>query len=173
MARYSTDKEVFILKKYASFSNFGIVEIGVLDGETTREIATSSKVPIYGIDPIIPDSMDEKLIGNEKNILNNLSFYKDFIFYKDFSFNVVKNFKHKFDLIFIDGSHIYEDVKRDFIDWFPLLEREGFICFHDSAPIINSFQGWPGPIKLVKELKDNNSMIFIEVIDTLSIFKKL
>jgi glycosyltransferase involved in cell wall biosynthesis/predicted O-methyltransferase YrrM len=43
------------------------------------------------------------------------------------------------DFIFIDGSHQYEDVLKDFELSFPLVKDDGWIAFHD---VINT---WPGP----------------------------
>lgn len=120
--------------------------------------------------------MNKRLIGHEKHILNNMSFYPKFIFFKDYSYNIVKNWQYKFDFIWIDGDHRYEAVKRDFEDWFSLLEPNGIIAFHDSAPVTSipdSFEGWPGPTKLVNEIKENRDLKYIETIDTLTIFKKL
>lgn len=37
----------------------------------------------------------------------------------------------RFDFIFIDGSHRYEDVSRDAENWMPLLSDRGVIAFHD------------------------------------------
>jgi len=174
--RYGTDTEVAVLKKYASESKIGIIEIGVLDGKTTKEMGKVANVPIYGIDPLIPDSENRRLIGHEKHIINNMAFYPRFIFLKDYSYNIVRNWQYKFDFIFIDGDHKYEAVKKDFIDWFPLLEHNGIIAFHDSAPVTSmpgSFEGWSGPTKLVNELRENRNLKHIETIDTLTIFKKL
>ncbi len=174
-ARFSTDLDVQTLQKYARDAKSGIVEIGVLDGLTTREIAKVSQVPIYGIDPIISDSMNKRLIGSEEKIRQNLSFYPKFVFFKDYSFNVVKNWKEQFDFIFIDGDHTYDAVKQDFFQWFPLLQQGGIIAFHDSAPVTSTadlFAGWPGPIKLVAELKNNPALEFLEVQDSLSVFRK-
>jgi len=173
--RFSTDLEIETLQKYSILAKEGIVEIGVLDGKTTAEMAKVAHVPIYGIDPIIPDSMNKKLIGHERLIKQNLSFYKDFYFIKDFSYNAVKSWNKKFDFIFIDGDHNYEAVKRDCEQWLPLLSAGGFMSFHDSAPVVSvpgAFEGWPGPTQLVSQLKSDSRFEFLETQDSLSVFKK-
>lgn len=38
----------------------------------------------------------------------------------------------KFKFIFIDADHTYEGVKNDFYDWSFLLEKGGWISFHDT-----------------------------------------
>jgi len=45
--------------------------------------------------------------------------------------NNIKNLNIKFDLIFIDGDHTYEGVKKDFYDYKEFLNDEGIILFHD------------------------------------------
>jgi predicted O-methyltransferase YrrM len=42
------------------------------------------------------------------------------------------------DVIFIDGDHTYEGVKRDVELYFPLLKPNGIILFHDYLPAVNS-----------------------------------
>ena len=37
----------------------------------------------------------------------------------------------KFDVIFIDGDHTYEGVKKDFELYSDLINKGGIICFHD------------------------------------------
>ena len=175
--RWTTDIEKDILQKYSKNAKTGIVEIGILDGKTTKEIALVATVPVYGIDPLIPDSMNKKLIGSEEKVVKNLAFYKEFYFYKEYSFNLAKDWKHKFDFVFIDGDHTYKAVKKDFDDWFPLLDVGGIMAFHDSAKVTSlpsgSFDGWEGVVNLVKELKLDQRLKFIEVGDSLSVFKKL
>lgn len=173
--RFSTELEVKTLQKYAQQASLGIVEIGVLDGLTTKEIAKVSNVPIYGIDPIIPDSMNPKLSGSEDKIRKNLEFYPKFEFFKEFSYNLAGAWQKPFDFIFIDGDHEYTAVKKDFEDWFKLIVSGGFVAFHDSAPVTSvpgAFEGWAGPIRLVKELKEHAGLEFLETQDSLSVFRK-
>lgn len=174
--RWTTDTEKDLLQKYASRATLGIVEIGILDGGTTKEIAQVAQVPIYGIDPLIPDSMNKKLIGTEDKIRRNLSFYPQFTFYKDFSYNLARDWNHPFDFIFIDGDHTYSAVKQDLEDWLPLIADHGYIGFHDSAPVTVDgkvvFEGWPDCVQYVAELKKDSRLKFIEVGDSLSVFQK-
>jgi predicted O-methyltransferase YrrM len=43
----------------------------------------------------------------------------------------VKNEVGLVDLLFIDGDHSYEGVKKDFYTYFPLLKQGGCVMFHD------------------------------------------
>ncbi len=40
----------------------------------------------------------------------------------------------KLDILFIDGDHTYEGVKRDFELWSPLVKPGGHVVFHDILP---------------------------------------
>lgn len=175
--RFSTNWEVRTLCHYAKAAKEGIIEIGVLDGGTTREMGLYAQVPIYGLDPLIGDSMDESLIGNEAIIEKNMAFYPDFHFFHDFSFNLAPAWQKPFDFLWIDGDHRYDAVKRDFDDWFPKLAKGGVVAFHDSAPVTSvpgsSHQGYDGPIRLIAELKDRADLKFIETADSVSVFQKI
>jgi predicted O-methyltransferase YrrM len=46
----------------------------------------------------------------------------------------VKEFCPEYDLIFIDGDHSYEGVRRDFELYQDLLSPRGYIVFHDIDP---------------------------------------
>lgn len=46
----------------------------------------------------------------------------------------VKDFCPEYDLIFIDGDHTYDGVKRDFELYKELLSPRGFVVFHDIDP---------------------------------------
>jgi predicted O-methyltransferase YrrM len=59
---------------------------------------------------------------------------------------------HDFNFVFIDADHTYEAVKRDYLNWSPLVKPGGWISFHDtnqdfSHNAIEEVVTWP-------ELKD-------------------
>jgi predicted O-methyltransferase YrrM len=79
-----------------------------------------------------------------------------------------KDLKKKFDLIFIDAYHTYEDVKFSFDGVKPLLNSRGCIIFHDVIP------GWPGVMQFIDELqqtgeKDHHT---IDVKSGMALFRK-
>ena len=49
-----------------------------------------------------------------------------------------KKYNHKWDLIFIDGLHHADQVKRDFDNSLKCLNDNGFIVIHDTCPIDES-----------------------------------
>jgi hypothetical protein len=53
---------------------------------------------------------------------------------KDTSDNFFKNNKNKFDVIFIDGLHIYEQCRKDVINALDVLNKDGYIFLHDMTP---------------------------------------
>jgi len=153
---------------------YGIVEIGVLNGDTTKIFCEANKdIKIYGIDPMIPDSMNFDLIGNEQKIIELQKIYNNFTFIKDYSFNAVKKFKNKFDYIFIDGDHNYELVKKDVEDWLPKLQIGGHMALHDSALNRGGPIWWGGPSKVADELIYNENLEYIETVFTITLFKRI
>ena len=48
--------------------------------------------------------------------------------------NFFKNNKNRFDVIFIDGLHIYEQCRRDVINALKVLDKNGYIFLHDMTP---------------------------------------
>lgn len=43
----------------------------------------------------------------------------------------IDDWTEKVGLLFIDGDHSYEAVKKDFMSWLPFLVTDGIVCFHD------------------------------------------
>jgi predicted O-methyltransferase YrrM len=60
-----------------------------------------------------------------------------------------------YDLILIDGDHRYEQVDQDSMNYFSMLNKNGYLIFHDSA-----IKGW-GVKRVVSELKNDKSVKFI------------
>lgn len=54
---------------------------------------------------------------------------------KGYSNEVVKLFSQnkKIDILFIDGDHSYEGVKKDWENYYPLMNKNGIVIFHDFA----------------------------------------
>jgi predicted O-methyltransferase YrrM len=71
--------------------------------------------------------------------------------------DIVKAASEKtYDIIFIDGDHLYKAVKKDTQNYLPLLNENGYILYHDSL-----LKEW-GVKRIVKELKADNSLEFID-----------
>ena len=54
-----------------------------------------------------------------------------------------KQNKNKYDCVFIDGLHIYDQVKRDIVNSSKCLKENGFILVHDCLPRSLSAQAVP------------------------------
>jgi MMP 1-O-methyltransferase len=55
------------------------------------------------------------------------------------------------DLLFLDGNHSYESVRRDYDDWSPKIRAGGFLAMHDVVHPVHT-----GPRRVVDELIVNN-----------------
>ena len=79
-----------------------------------------------------------------------------------------KNNKNKFDVIFIDGLHVYEQCKKDCINSVKSLNDGGIILFHDFLPKDKYFEdlnrpidGWSGDVwKVGVELNNSKGVDF-------------
>ncbi len=90
--------------------------------------------------------------------------------------------KKKFDIIFIDGSHIYQQVKKDILNSVNFLNDNGVILVHDCMPDSLSKQAvpryrmqWNGDVwKAIVDLRKNKDLnIFTCEIDQgIGIIKK-
>lgn len=175
---YSSDNsqtagEILAHAKYAAQSSIA-VEIGILFGDTSAVLIQNCKGHVYGIDPIVPDSMNDALIGSVENIKQLEKHHANFTFIHDYSYNVVKTWDKEIDYIFIDGDHNYEAVKTDFNDWYPHVKTGGIIALHDSACNRGGPMYWPGPSQLADELiQDKIRLEYIETVHTMTVFKKL
>jgi predicted O-methyltransferase YrrM len=153
---FLTDKEGELLFKLAKKVKEGaIVEIGSWKGKSTICLALGSKLSpkrrVFAIDPHTGSSEHQSAYGSKvwtfdvfkENIkrANVEDMIEPII---ETSSEAVKNFKHGIGLVFIDGAHEYDDVKTDFLNWFPKVVEGGVVVFHDTI-------GWLGPRKVVEE----------------------
>ncbi|MCL6096198.1 MAG: class I SAM-dependent methyltransferase [Patescibacteria group bacterium] len=144
-----------------------IVELGSYKGKSTICLAQGSKKvsggKVYALDNFIGDSY----VGIKKT-----SFYNQFLlniekyFLKEYVESVkgdfseaVKSWNKPIRLLFIDGSHNHEDVKRDFENWEPKVAHGGIIVFHDALV-------WPGVSKFVRQIIASGEFSNIKIIET-------
>jgi predicted O-methyltransferase YrrM len=165
------ETEIPYLAKQAATARDTIVEIGCAYGGSTT-VFLLNKPPsahVYSIDPFVPDS-GGSFRANERDCrlavkttldrVKKSNLINDWTLICDYSYNVFQKWNKKIDLLFIDGSHLYDDVKRDFEQWSNHLSTNGVILLHDSCkdnlqedPQDNVFScGWAGPTKLVNEI---------------------
>ena len=103
----------YLIKKN-NFENY--LEIGCDDDQLFSKVNIKNKI---GVDPVSGGNIRKKS--------------DDF-----FSSN-----KDKFDLVFIDGLHIYEQVKKDILNSLKFLNENGIILVHDCMPDSLSKQAVP------------------------------
>ncbi len=93
------------------------LEIGVRDGINLNKIIIPDKI---GVDP--EPTSECKLIKNM------------FLMTSDEYFEYISNSNKKFDIIFIDGLHLEEQVTKDIQNSLKHLNDNGFIIMHDCNP---------------------------------------
>jgi len=150
-----------------------IVEIGSWHSKSLTFLSAGSlkaknNCKKFSIDPFLnskdePNGAYEKFIENLKQ--NGL--YDKVTHIKEKSQIAGLTFDEEIELLFIDGFHKYDAVKRDFDLFYPKIINEGYVIFHDVAC-------YEGPTTLVKELAENNSTFkIITFADTLLIAQKV
>jgi predicted O-methyltransferase YrrM len=78
----------------------------------------------------------------------------------------------RFDLVFVDGDHVYAGVRADFENWWPAVRRPGgHMLFHDAIPGIPLSDGVVRLVEEVRQREDTSEVS--EAPDTLVHFVKL
>ncbi|MEG4346773.1 class I SAM-dependent methyltransferase [Microcoleus sp. A003_D6] len=143
-------QEEYLFNKVKSLPNDGvIVEIGSYKGRSTVAMAYAcigTKRKIYCIDTWDGNDIDfpdRNFFEIWKQNLQKNGLYKYVVPLQGYSHQVLSQWIEltngtKIDFIFIDGSHQFLDVLKDFEQSFPLVKEDGWIAFHDVVPT------WPG-----------------------------
>lgn len=125
--------------------NSTIVEIGSFKGRSTACLALGSlsSSRVYAIDTFKGNKEDFiegiQFEGGsfystfEKN-MKTLGILKKIVPIIGLSSEVGESWKKPIDLLFIDGSHAYKDVKSDFDLFYPWVKSGGVVVFHDVTP---------------------------------------
>jgi hypothetical protein len=185
---YIHPTEIPVQKKYAEAANGPIVEIGAAFGASALlYLSASHNNPVHSIDPFIKDSMADFCASEEScrnNVMRGLKWLgkseklHSWTVHPLPSYEVIKNWSSPISLLFIDGDHHYEAVKKDFEDWFPKVQLNGYILIHDSRRLEGEAEekynrGWQGPTQLATELLQNNKVRLVEEAFSLTVWQKV
>jgi predicted O-methyltransferase YrrM len=139
-----------------------VVEIGSFKGKSTHALLSGCKGTVTAVDHFkgSPDPADYTLNKSGKlDFLKNVGLFPNLHLLEMSSAEASKLFLPKsVDMVFIDGCHLFEDVKNDLECWMPIIRK--LISGHDS--------GWPGVIRAIeymgfKTLSGPNSIWYVEV----------
>jgi hypothetical protein len=123
--------------------NLKIMEIGIFKGEFSKFIFNEIKpselhlVDLFEGNMCSGDKDGNNIIWTDlSQEYDNLTSYfqndKNVFLYKGFSYNILSKFDNEyFDMVYIDGDHSYEGVKKDLNIAFDKVKSGGYICGHD------------------------------------------
>ena len=170
----------------SQFNSINYLEIGSFEGRSTVFISELKNIKsVMAVDTFEgSDEYDKNGMVKHnhvsfevvyENFKTNLKLVnkKDINFLKDTSDNFFTNNKSQFNLIYIDGSHHYDNVKKDFINAYNCTEKNGIMIFDDFLWFYyENFKQNPicAIIECYKMYKNNLELIFL---NHQIIFKKL
>jgi Methyltransferase domain len=145
------DREVELLTRLASEVEAGcIVEVGSYRGMSTIALAKGARVPVYAVEP---HEHFQGVLGGTFGPADRRAFFENLLragvveqvrLVNLSSEIVTPGWQLPVGLLWIDGDHRYEAVRRDFECWEPYLR--GHVAFHDAI------QAALGPTRLIDEL---------------------
>lgn len=158
----STQEGLFLYKLARRLEeNAIIVEIGSWHGKSTVWLGSAIKdkknAKLYAVDPHrgSPEKEGEFERVNTFDVFNKnihqAGLVEKILPLRKTSLRAAAAFSKKADIIFIDGSHLFADVKKDFFVWKKKLKKGGWIILHDATVL-------PGPWRIAKNflLKSND-----------------
>lgn len=152
-----------------------IVEIGSWKGKSTIWLAKGAEAgqrnKVYSID--LHSGSEAHVSEGEENtyqeLLTNISRAKVeeiVVPLVATSYEVARSWKGKVGLLWIDASHEYEDVKRDFLSWKPHLASAAIVAFHDCDK--------PGPAEVFDEhVTCSGEFAMLTEVDTIRAARKI
>lgn len=126
------------------------VEIGSARGNSACAVASALKEngsgKLYAIDPHIPtDWNDEHSVDTFATLranLGRLGLVEQVEIVRSMSDEAAASWRLPIDLIFIDGDHTYEGVKRDWDLFTPHVGTFGVVVFHDTIWDLRPPSNW-------------------------------
>jgi predicted O-methyltransferase YrrM len=147
------------------------VEIGSALGKSASYIGLGLKENgrgmLYAIDPHEPTNWnDVDAIDSFKEFARNISAagVREYVsVIRSYSDAAARNWTLPIDLIFIDGDHSYEGVKRDWELFLPHVKPSGIVIFHDTMwdlpPYTGTIRSDMGVPRFVDELRQQGYQV--------------
>ncbi len=128
------------INKISDTKEMNMIEIGSYVGESTIIFSKHFK-NVVSIDPFINNYDPDDIVCTYADFndvydkfMERTADIRNIINFRLKSDDGVKVLKRKFDFVYIDGVHTYEQVKKDIQNYLPLINENGFIGGHDNIP---------------------------------------
>lgn len=167
-------EELMYLKELSSKSKDIIVELGGFQGRTSIQLAEGSRIGQNNQVFVIDTWNGKKLNGTNDVYFSKEVFLENIKIAKvnniittihSTSDEALKSWDKKIGMLFIDGDHSYNGVKKD-IRWIDHVISNGIIAFHDY--LLPKYKD--SVVKAVNEIKDK--LVFDKHIKGLIVFRK-
>lgn len=111
------------------------VEIGTYMGRSAKVILDASRVHLWCVDPW-PSEHDGLKWVTEHHLADHIASGRCEIIdkYPDEAARMLEHMRGRLDLVWIDGGHALEHVRRDIRCFLPLMRPGGLMCGHDFEP---------------------------------------
>ena len=152
------NEEVEFLKEFCKDKD--VLEVGSYMGKSTICIASTAN-SVIAIDTFRALNDGQKQSNSLTTIvpfLENISEFNNIITIIGKSAEISNHIKDDSkDIIFIDGSHTYKDVKDDIKAWKPKLKKGGYMLFHDYSydsieGVVKAVDEWKKPERIIKTI---------------------
>ena len=133
---WMTNEELTFLYNFAKISR-SVVEVGSWKGRSTHALLSGCLGQVFAVDHFKGSESQLGLMHKEAlngdlytDFIKNVGHFPNLVVLKEDSSKAVKQFpKRSMDMVFIDGDHAYEYVKRDIQLWWPISRK--YVVGHD------------------------------------------
>jgi len=156
-----------------------LVEIGVWHGVTTARLraAMAPDGVLYAVDPFpagrLGISLQRIIARREVGRLTNGAVEWVRLTGAEAGTRHAAACRGPVDLVFIDGDHAHESVRRDWEAWSPLVESGGIVALHDSHPTPARPIHHAGSVRFTQEyIRVDRRFRVVEVVDSLTVLRR-
>lgn len=130
---FMSDAELTWLAEQACAAST-IVEIGCAWGRSTRALADHCDGVVYAVDRWFPKNGIDRRLGFLEHLADHITSGRVVPLHMTSQEGAAHLADLQADVIFIDASHAYENVRADIAAWRPCVRPGGLLCGHDYWP---------------------------------------